>query len=194
MAVAEPYVVRRGGIAQLNMSLTGAPGNSFVDVLATSNATGATVPVTKLGLTGGRATFSVVPAGNTTYRLRYAGTDVVAPAQADVVVLVRRSISLLGRATTSTASARVGVPVKLTAGIDPASSGISVSFRLYRLDPVRRAWVYAGSFGRKTDSIGRASLTWVPKVFGSYYWRTTVASSAAYANNTSSIYRWSVRR
>jgi hypothetical protein len=71
---------------------------------------------------------------------------------------------------------------------------VSVSLRLYRYDPGRRLWVYAGSRGRTSDAAGRVSTTWAPTSAGSYYWRAVVASTVDFANNTSPVYRWTVSR
>jgi hypothetical protein len=71
---------------------------------------------------------------------------------------------------------------------------VSVSFKLYRFDSRRRAWVYAGSKGRSTAANGRASLTWTPSAAGSFYWRASVASTPSFANNISAVYRWTIRR
>ena len=131
---------------------------------------------------------------NTTYRLGYAGTSTTAPAQADVRILVRRSVALVGVSTSRAAPARVGRSVQVVAGISPAAAGVSVSMRLYRFDTGRRAWVYAGSRGRTSDATGRVSTTWTPTSAGSYYWRAVVASTVDFANNVSPVYRWSVSR
>ena len=82
----------------------------------------------------------------------------------------------------------------LQATIDPAAAGVSVSFRLYRYDPVRRAYRYAGSWGRGTSTAGRASYVWAPVSTGVYYWRAMVFSTVAFANNTTAPLRWTVAR
>jgi hypothetical protein len=84
--------------------------------------------------------------------------------------------------------------VTVVAAVGPASAGVSVSFRLYRFDPTRRTWIYAGSRGRNTDASGRATYVWTPPSTGLFYWRAAVASTTTYANNTSPVYRWSVTR
>ena len=182
-----------GGSARIDISLIGAPAPAVVQVLAAPGSLGAFVPMTTVGLVNGRGSLVVTPDLNTTYRFSYAGAFGVAPDQADVPILVRRSVGLVGRSSTVASNAKVGVTVKLVVAISPAA-GVSVSFRLYRFDTVRRVWVYAGSHGRKTDAAGRASLTWTPARSGSYYWRASVASTAEFANNVSPVYRWAVRR
>ncbi len=192
-AGASPRVVVRGSSTRLDVSLTGAPLPAGIKVSAATPATGF-VPLSTISTDTGSASLAVVPDMNTTYRFRYPGTFGVAPAQVDVRVLVRRSIALVGRDSAVVSRARVGASVRLVAAVGPARPGVSVSFRLYRFDAVRRVWVYAGSKGRNTDSAGRASYTWIPSTSGQFYWRASVASTAEYANNVSSVYRWSVSR
>ena len=193
-AKAEPRVIARGGSARVELTLIGAPLPASIDILYSSTLAPGFVPLTTIPAEAGRASLVVTPDSNTTYRFRYAGTFGVAPAQVDVPVLVRRSIALVGRDSAVVSSAKVGASVRLTAAIGPAAPGVSVSFRLYRFDAARRVWVYAGSKGRTTDPAGRASYTWAPTTPGSYYWRVAVASTADFANNVSSVYRWSVSR
>jgi hypothetical protein len=192
-ATAAPTVIARGGAAQVDVALGGAPLPVTIEVLSATGS-GAFVPMTAIPSETGRTSLVVRPTSNTTYRFRYAGSGSVAPSQADVRVLVRRSVILAGRNSAVTSSARVGNSIKLTASISPAAAGISVSFRLYRFDTGRRAWVYTGSRGRSTDAAGRASYTWSPPSAGSWYWRAVVASTADFANNSSPVYRWSIRR
>ena len=109
-------------------------------------------------------------------------------------VLVRRSVVLVGRDSRVAARSSIGSTVRLTAAISPAQAGASISFRMFRFDSTRRSWVYAGSFGRKSDLLGRAVLNWAPSRTGSFYWRAIVGSTPEYANNTSPVYRWSIRR
>ena len=200
---ADPRAVAVGGSARLDALLTGAPSPAVLGVGVVSAGDGAgdgagaapeVVPLTTVLVQGGRATLVVSPGRNTVYRLTYDGATGIAPASADVRVLVRRSVGLLGVGGTTVSRASIGRPVKLVAAVAPAAAGVSVSFRLYRYDPGRRAWVYAGSRGRATDQAGRASYTWTPTVVGSWYWRVAVASTADYANNVSPVYRWSVGR
>lgn len=192
-AVAAPRVVLPGGSARIDVALGGAPLPATVEV-ESSTALGAFIPQPAISTENGRNLLVVTPASNTTYRFRYEGTFGVAPNQADVRVLVRRTAILVGRSSSVVSRARVGAPVRLTAAVAPAAFGVSVSFRLYRFDSQRRAWVYAGSRGRSTDSTGRAAYTWVPPASGSYYWRVAVAPTPEFANNTSPVYRWSISR
>jgi hypothetical protein len=88
----------------------------------------------------------------------------------------------------------VGATVRITAALGPALPRTSVSLRLYRYDAGRRAWVYAGSWGRNSDTSGRVSLAWTPTLPGTYYWRAVVAATADHAGNVSPVYRWSIAR
>jgi hypothetical protein len=192
-ASADPKVIVHGQSTRIGVALSGAPLPATLDVLS-STSSGQYVPLTAIPAEGGSTTLAVRPASNTTYRFRYAGAFGVAPDTVDVPVLVRRSISLVGRNSSVVSSSKVGTPVRLTATLGPATPGVSVSFRLYRFDAARRAWAYAGSHGRTTDGAGRASLTWTPLSAGSYYWRASVVPTAEFANNVSPVYRWTVRR
>jgi Bacterial Ig-like domain len=182
-----------GGSARVDISLSGAPPPAVIQVLAAPGSSGAFVALTTLTLVNGIGSLVVLPAMNTTYRLSYEGAFGFTPDVADVGVLVRRSISLVGPGSTVASRAKVGVTVNLTAAISPLAGGVSVSFRLYRFDPVRRAWVYAGSHGRTTNAAGQASATWTPALAGAYYWRASVVSTAQFTNNESPVYRWVVR-
>jgi hypothetical protein len=192
-ATADLRVIHRGGTARIEVALTGAPLPATVEVLSATSPAGF-VPLTVISTDDGTNSLAATPASNTTFRFRYAGAFGVAPDQVDVRVLVRRSVALVGRDSSVVAKGRVGSQVKLTAAISPAAPGVSVSFRLYRFDAGRRAWVYAGSRGRNTDAAGRASYAWTPTSPGSWYWRATTASTAEFANNVSPVYRWSVSR
>ncbi len=192
-ATADPRVILRGGSTRLSIVLNGAPSPATLEVLMAEGTDGF-MPVTTIPIDDGPSSLTVTPTSNTTFRFRYAGAFGVAPAQVDVPVLVRRSVILAGRNSDVVSSARVGAMVKLTAAIGPAAVGVSVSFRLYRYDTARRAWIYAGSRGRNTDAAGRASYTWTPSSPGSWYWRASVASTTEFANNISPVYRWSITR
>lgn len=190
----EPKAVIYGGSARLDLTLSGAPVPAAVEVEESSTSSGGFVPSSTFEVVNGRLSFVVTPNVNTTYRLRYAGAFGVSSAEVDAPVLVRRSVGLVGRSSSTVSGARVGSSVKLVAAVGPAAAGVSVSFRLYRFDAVRRVWVYAGSHGRSTDVSGRASMTWAPAAPGSWYWRASVASTADFANNVSPVYRWSISR
>lgn len=193
MATATPGVLLHGGSTRVDVSLAGAPLPATLEISSASIPAGF-VPLTPIPTDDGSNTLVMRPASNTTLRFSYAGAFGVAPAQVDVRLLVRRSVVLAGRNSSVVSRAEVGVPVKLTTAVSPAAAGVPVSFRLYRFDTRRRAWVYAGSKGRSTDAAGRAVLSWVPPASGSWYWRVAVAPTADFANNTSPVYRWSVAR
>jgi hypothetical protein len=193
-ASVSPRAVPFGGTARVDLNLIGAPSLAVVEVSAASGSSGAFLPVATVDLLNSRGTLAVTPGLNTTYRFNYPGEFGVAPASVDVRVLVRRSVELVGQNAGTTSNLRVGGVVTLTAVTKPAAGGVSVSFRLYRFDRARRVWTYAGSFGRRTNAAGRATLSWAPSQPGSYYWRASVGSSAEFANNMSGVYRWTVIR
>ncbi len=193
LASASHGVVAVGGSSRITVAFSGPQQATSVEMLS-SSGTGPFETVSTFELVDGRWSLLVAPVQNTTYRFLYPGAFGIAPSQADVRVLVRRSVVLAGGDARITARASIGSTVRLTAAISPAQAGVSISFRLYRFDPARRSWLYAGSFGRKSDVQGRAVLNWVPSRTGSFYWRATVGSTPEYANNTSPVYRWSISR
>jgi hypothetical protein len=194
VTLTAPTVVARGSSVVLSGVVSGLGANPDLE-LTSLQATGGAVSMGSVPVSAdGRVQLMVRPAMNTTYSLSYPGTSTIAPAQADVRVLVRRSVALVGVSNSSVASARVGRSVRIVASVGPAAAGVSVSLRMYRYDAGRRLWVYAGSWGRKTDATGRVSLTWTPTSSGPFYWRAVVASTVDYANNISPVYRWSVSR
>jgi hypothetical protein len=193
-APATSVIAVSGQPTRIDLTLSGATLPAVVEVAQSTSVSGGFVPLTSAPVTTGRFSVVVTPAVNTTYRFTYAGGIGVLPAQLDVRTLLRRSVELVGRSSSATSRAKVGASVTLTAAVGPAAAGVPVSFRLYRFDPSRRAWIYAGSRGRNVDASGRASLIWVAPAAGSYYWRASVASTPDYANNTSPVYRWSITR
>jgi hypothetical protein len=189
--VASPRAIALGASSRISVEFTGAQPPTTVEMLST-NAFGAFESVSEFELNEAAFSILVAPPRNTTYRFVYRGTFGIARSQVDVPVLVRRSVVLLGRSSGRTSRTAVGATVRLTASIAPAGAGVSVSFRRYRFDARSKTWIYAGSFGRKTDLAGRAVLNWTPTSAGSFYWRAVVASTPDFANNTSPVYRWSV--
>ncbi|MBI3749061.1 MAG: hypothetical protein HY262_09500 [Chloroflexi bacterium] len=190
--VARTIVV--GGSTRIDLTLSGAPAPAEVQVLAATALSSTYDPMTSLELINGHGWLVVTPPTNATYRFTYAGAFGVGSATLDVPILVRRTVGLVVRSGALVSKANVGASVKLAAAIGPAVRGVSVSFRLYRFDAIRRIWRYAGSSGRNTDATGQARLTWTPSQPGSYYWRVWVSSTAEFANNLSPVYRWSVSR
>jgi len=191
---ASASVVALGGSSRIDVTLAGAPSPASVTVLARPGSSTTFAPLTVLAISDGRASMSVTPDRNTVYRFVYEGPAGVASAQADVRVLVRRSVAFVGAGSARVSSARVGRPVRITAALGPTAPRTSVSLRLYRYDVVRHRWVYAGSRGRSSDAAGRVTLTWTPTSPGLYYWRAVVATTADYAGNVSPVYRWRVSR
>ena len=179
-------------ITSCSPRLAGGLGANPAVQLTSVPAVGDAVPIGAVPVPADRRILLTVrPAMNTTYRLGYSGTSTIAPSQADALVLVRRSVALVGVSASGAAPARVGRSVQVVASISPATAGVPVSMRH---DPGRRLWVYAGSRGRTSDATGRVSTTWTPTSAGAYYWRAAAASTVDFANNVSPVYRWSVTR
>lgn len=188
---AVPAVLVYGTSSSLAGSAS-IPAGESLQLESREGGAAAYVPVGPILPSGGRYTVTLTPAMNTYYRVSYAGSPTTVAASAEVRVLVRRGVSLLGTGTSITRTATAGRPVTITAQVTP--SGVAtVSFRLYRYDTSRGRYVYAGSFGRSTGADGRASLTWTPSA-GRWYWRVAVPSTAEFANNLSPTYRYSVSR
>lgn len=190
---AGPTVVARGGSAVLTGLASGLGADASLELTSRPGASDAFSTPSPVVPSAGQVALTVRPSMNTIYRLSYAGTATIAPSQAETRVLVRRSVELVGASSGSVRSVRKGVAARLVAQIAPGVAGVSVSFRLYRFDPLRRIYRYAGSWGRATDAAGHASYTWLPASSGSYRWRVSVAPTPEYANNISPIYRWIVR-
>jgi hypothetical protein len=188
-AAATPSIVVTGSSVTLAGAASIPAGESLVLDARVGAATDYT-PVRTIVPSGGRYTVTATAARNTVYRVSYAGSATTQAASASAQVLVRRRVALLGPGSSTTRTAVAGKPVTLIAQVGPAGV-VPVSFRLYRYDAARGAYVYARSFGRTTDALGRARLTWTPTA-GRFAWRVAVSSTADYANNLSSLYRWSV--
>ena len=150
-------------------------------------------PVGPIVPSGGSYSMTLTQAMNTYYRVSYPGSATASPASAEVRVIVRRSVSLLGAGPTTTRTANVGRPVTITAQVTPAGV-TTVSFQRYRYDTRRGRWVYAGSNGRSTNEDGQASFIWTPPSAGRWYVRAAVLPSPEFANNISAVYRYTVSR
>ncbi len=191
---ATPAIVLLGGASTVDVLLTGGPASATVTVEVRPNSSATYAPLTVMTLHAAMAMLPIAPDGNTVYRFSYPGAFGIAPAQAEVRVLVRRAVGLVGISSTVVSRAKVGRAVTLTARVNAVAAGVPLSFRLYRFDTRRRAWVYAGSRGRNTNANGQATLAWTPPSTGSFYWRVYVAPTPDYANNVSAVYRWSIGR
>jgi hypothetical protein len=151
--------------------------------------------VTDVTPAGGRFALVVLPRTNAWYRATYAGSaGLDGASSAPIRILVRRSVALTGYSTTTVARTRIGRSSVLVAQITPVAAGVPVTFRLYRYDPARRAYLYLTSRSARSTASGQVRTTWTPTTAGSYYWRVAVGSTVDYANNLSSPYRWSVTR
>jgi hypothetical protein len=186
-----PDLVGAGSGVVVAGTAVGLDGAEIILEARQGASTGAVV----LGLykpVAGKLSVVLVPAMNTWYRWRFVGTQTTAGAQsAEVRVLVRRQVSLVGVAPTATRTVRAGTRVTLRAQVAPSGAGARLSFQLYRYDTAKRAYVQLRSFGRTADVNGRATLAWTPTA-GRYYWRVVAPSTPEFANSLSPAYRWSV--
>jgi hypothetical protein len=188
---ATPRVVVFGSTVQLGGVAALPAGESLLLEAREAGATDYS-PVGPVVPSTGRYGLMLTPAMNTWYRGSYPGSSTTVAASAEVRVLVRRGLVLLGPDPSTLRTATAGRPVTLTAQVAPAGVA-TVSFRLYRYDASRGKYVYAGSFGRSTGPDGRASLTWTPRA-GRWYWRVAVPPTAQFANNLTAAYRYTVSR
>jgi hypothetical protein len=193
LTLTAPTVVLYGASARLDVSLLGAPSPAHVTVVGLRAGTAEPVPVANLEIDVGAVSAVVRPEATTTYRAAYQGPLAFASATVDRVVHVRRLVALAGPAPSVLRTAHRGTSVAVTALITPAAPSIALAFKLYRYDPVARAYRYVRSYARTTDATGVARLTWRATTAGSFYWRVAVPSTGDYSNNLSSPYRWSIR-
>jgi hypothetical protein len=190
---AAPAVITIGERVTLTGSVAVTTGGQ-ISIQERASASGEPVTVTPIDLAGRAYSTVVIPASNTWYQATYPGSTAVADATSPLVrVIVRRGISLVGRSTTTTATARAGQRVTLVAQTTPPTAGVPVSFKLYRYDALRRAYRYAGSWGRSTALGGTATFNWAPSA-GRWYWKVAVLSTPDYGNNSTPAYRWTVTR
>lgn len=193
LALNAPGAVQYGATARLDVSLVGAPVPAYVTVVGQQAGAADPLPVANLQMVNSAGSVTVTPTATTTYRAAYQGPPAIASATVDRVVFVRRLVALAGPAPSVLRSARRGSSVAMTARVTPAAGSITLTFMLYRYDPVARVYRAVGSFARRTDATGAAHLTWSATTVGSFYWRVAAPSTVDYANNLSATYRWSIR-
>jgi len=187
-----PRVVVAGGSVTLSgmVQPSGVPG---AQLLARAATAGEFTSVSPLPEGAGLFSLTVAPTMNTWYRVDVPASAVLAAAQSPVVrVIVRRTVALEGASASQTRSARPGTSIVLRARAVPAAAGLTISFRLYRYDALRRAYVYAGSRGARTTAGGVATIAWTPRA-GRFFWQIVVYPTPEFANNSSPAYRWLVR-
>jgi hypothetical protein len=189
---AAPRVVAVGSSVTLSGSASIPAGESLL-LEAREGGVLEYTPIGPILPGGGTYSMTLTPAMNTYYRVSFPGSATASPASAEVRVIVRRSVSLLGTGPTTTRTANVGRPVTITAQVTPAGV-TTVSFQRYRYDARRGRWVYAGSNGRSTNEDGQASFIWTPPSAGRWYVRAAVLPSPEFANNVSAVYRHTVSR
>jgi hypothetical protein len=187
-----PQVVVAGGSTTLagTVQPAGIPGAQLLVRTATASDFS---PASALPAGAGPFSVSLAPTMNSWYRVDVPASPVIAAAQSSVVrVIVRRAVALDGPSASQTRSARPGASVVIRARVAPAAAGVSVSFRLYRFDAGRRAYVFAGSRGAHTTAAGMATIAWTAPA-GQFFWQAVVYPTPEFANNISPAYRWLVR-
>jgi hypothetical protein len=143
---------------------------------------------------GGFFSTLVTPTIATTYRVTYPGSATsVAATSPNVTVGVRWWLVLSGRGPAITRTGQAGTPIVVEARALPLLPGVGVSFKLYRYDSARRAYVYAGSRGTRTRADGTARISWTPSA-GRWRWRVSVAAAPGVTAATSAAYTWSITR
>ncbi len=143
---------------------------------------------------GGFFSTLVSPVIATTYRVTYPGSATsVAATSPNVTVGVRWWVVLSGRGPAITRTGQAGKAIVVEARAAPVVPGVGVSFKLYRYDSVRRAYVYAGSRGTRTRADGTARISWTPSA-GRWRWRVSVVAAPGFAAATSAAYTWSITR
>lgn len=189
---ASPGVVVYGSTTTISgRAPVPSSGGATLQQRAASSAEFTAVP--GVPTVSGTFSFNLTPRSNSVYRLSYAGSGVAAASvSAEVQVLVRRGVRLLGSAPSTVRTATAGKVVPITAQLAPAGPAV-VTFRAYRYDTSRARYILVGSFGRLADATGRATVRWTPSA-GRWYWQVIVPPSATFANNTSAAYRWVVSR
>jgi hypothetical protein len=188
---ASQSLVQAGSNVVITGASTGLDGEGVLFSVRQGGSTTST-EIGPLAPSTGRLSVLQTPTMTTWYRWRYPGSTTTAPAESpEFRVLVRRQVELVGVSPDVTRTGLAGSVIRLVAQVLPAGGGARLSFRRYRYDAIRRAYVYSGSFGRTTDAQGRASLTWTAPS-GRWYWRVAVLSSPEFANNISGVYRWSI--
>ena len=190
---AAPMVITVGGRVTLSGAVSVATGGP-VSILERSSAIGEPNTTTPVDLVGRGYSAILIPAANAWYQATYPASAVTSEVSSSLIrVIVRRGITLVGRSSSTTATASGGQRVTLVAQVTPATAGVTTSFKLFRYDNARRAYRYSGSWGRTTTIGGTATFLWTPSA-GRYYWQVSVPPTAEYGNNTTSAYRWSITR
>lgn len=187
---ATPATIVDGAPVQLTLTSAGVPATAAVQLERRAWNEPDFSPLNQA--MGGTAALNVRPAANGWYRASFIGDGVTAPSTAQVRVLVRRRVVIVG-GTTSLAVAGRGSTVKLVAATSSPMAGVSVTFALYRYDVATRRYAYLRSFARTSDAAGRATLGWVASTAGRFGWRVRVASTPDHANGISMMYSWIVR-
>ena len=191
---AAPSLVNAGATALLTGRLVAPVGVASLTLEASragalETVSLGTVPVNADGSFATR----VIPSSSTTYRLRVPAAGGFGAGSVSALVSIRRSVRLNWSSSVVYAG-RVGGRITLVATVGPAASRVAVGFRLERWNLVSRSWRLVGTLNRRTDTTGRASVSWAPSGSALYRWRATAGWAPDYSTGSSPWVRWSIGR
>jgi hypothetical protein len=191
---ATPRVLNRGATTLLSGRLTAPTGIASLTLEALPAGALQTVALGSVPVAAdGSFSVRVTPSSTTEYRLRVPATGGFGAGSASAVVSVRRAVRLNGSAS-AVHMGHVGAGKSIVASVGPVAGGVGVAFRLERWNAVARSWRLVGTLNRRTDTAGRASVSWTPSGGGLYRWRATAASTPDYSTGASAWVRWSIGR
>jgi hypothetical protein len=190
---ASPAIVDRGATALLSGRLTAPTGVALLTLEARPVGALEAVALGSAAVAvDGSFTVHVMPSSTTEYLLQVPATGEFGAGNVSVVVSVRRAVRLNWSASVVNAG-RVGARVSIVATVSPVLGAIGVAFRVERWNALSRSWRFVGTFNRRTDAAGHATLAWVPSI-GLYRWRATTGSTPDYATGSTAWVRWSIGR
>jgi hypothetical protein len=170
------------------------PPTSSPTLEARPSGAGDYAPVATSLPSGGFYSTLIAPSIATTYRVSFPGSATWAAATSPgVTVGVRWWVVLSGRGPAITRTGKAGKAIAVEARVAPVSAGVGVSFKLYRYDPARGAYIYAGSRGTRVRGDGTARISWTPSA-GRWRWRVSASAAPGFSAATSAAYTWSISR
>jgi hypothetical protein len=189
---ASPRVLDRGATTLLSGRLTAPTGVASLTLEARPAGALQTVALGSVPVAAdGSFSVRVTPSSTTEYRLRVPATGGFGAGSASAVVSVRRAVRLNGSAS-AVHTGHVGARTSIVASVGPVAARVGVAFRLERWNAVARSWRLVGTLNRRTDTAGRASVSWTPSGSGLYRWRATAASTPDHSTGASAWVRWSI--
>jgi hypothetical protein len=193
---ASPLVVDQGQTALLSGRVIAPAGISSLSLEA--HPAGSALGIVQLGSVpvapDGSFAVRVTPSSSTEYRFRVPAVGEYGAATVSASVAVRRNVRIEGASPAVVRAGRVGVRTTVAATIWPAVADAAVAFRLERWNATARSWRLVGTLNRRTDVMGRASVTWRPSGSGLFRWRATVASTLDFSTRATAWVRWSIER